>query len=222
MDAAEWDNAADPRPMLDRVPRAADTIRRRRLFACASARLVWHRLKARWRRAIDTAERYADGLASQADLAADLPERSWPTPMAEWVVHRAMLMSASLRAQGFSGVTEYVAASLAGDQGVAYAPEAHRDAHARMAGLVRCVFGNPFRPVALDAAWLPPTVKALAQAAYQERALPSGGLDLPRLQVLADALEEAGCPETALLDHLRGPGPHVRGCWAVDVVLGRK
>jgi len=39
--------------------------------------------------------------------------------------------------------------------------------------------------------------------------------------VLADALEEAGCAETALLDHLRAPGPHVRGCWALDHILGR-
>jgi hypothetical protein len=88
--------------------------------------------------------------------------------------------------------------------------------------LLRDLFGNPFRPVALDPAWLSPTVTALAQAAYEERSLPSGELDLARLKVLADAIEEAGCPDQAILDHLRGPGPHVRGCWPVDLVLGRK
>jgi hypothetical protein len=93
---------------------------------------------------------------------------------------------------------------------------------AARADLLRDLFGNPFRPVALDPAWLTPTVQALAQAAYEERVLPSGELDLARLKVLADSLEEAGCSQAAVLDHLRGPGPHVLGCWAVDLVLGRK
>ena len=60
----------------------------------------------------------------------------------------------------------------------------------------------------------------MARAAYEERFLPSGELDPARLSVLADALEEAGA-EGELLAHLRGPGPHVRGCWAVDLVLGK-
>jgi hypothetical protein len=92
--------------------------------------------------------------------------------------------------------------------------------------LVRCIFGLlPFRPFPpTDPAWLAwndGTVTRLAAAAYQERAMPSGQLDPTRLAVLADALEEAGCTEADLLGHLRGPGPHVRGCWVVDVVLGR-
>jgi hypothetical protein len=87
--------------------------------------------------------------------------------------------------------------------------------------VVRCIFGNPFRPVCIEPAWLTPTVTALATAAYEERILPSGELDPPRLTVLADALEEAGCTDAALLDHLRGPAPHVRGCWPLDLVLGR-
>jgi hypothetical protein len=62
-------------------------------------------------------------------------------------------------------------------------------------------------------------VLSLAEAAYQERLLPSGELDPQRLAVLADALEEAGA-EGDLLAHLRGPGPHVRGCWALDAALG--
>jgi len=65
-------------------------------------------------------------------------------------------------------------------------------------------------------------VVALAQAAYDERELPAGTLDLARLAVLADALEEAGCTAQTILDHLRGPGPHVRGCWAVDLILGKE
>ena len=82
------------------------------------------------------------------------------------------------------------------------------------------IFGNPFRPVALDSGWKSSTVLTLAQAAYDERALPSGHLDNARLGILSDALEEAGAAGE-ILAHLRSPGPHVRGCWAVDLVLGK-
>ena len=61
----------------------------------------------------------------------------------------------------------------------------------------------------------------MAQAIYDERELPSGHLDAARLAVLADMLEEAGCTDPELLGHLRGPGPHVLGCWALDAVLGK-
>jgi hypothetical protein len=64
-------------------------------------------------------------------------------------------------------------------------------------------------------------VLSLALAAYTDRNLPSGELDHARLAVLADALEEAGCSEQSLRDHLRSPGPHVRGCWALDLLLGK-
>jgi hypothetical protein len=91
-------------------------------------------------------------------------------------------------------------------------------------GLLRDLFGNPFRPVALEPAWLAwndGTIPKLAQAAYDDRLLPSGRLDPARLAILADALEEAGCSVTEILDHLREPDPHVRGCWAVDLLLGK-
>ena len=87
--------------------------------------------------------------------------------------------------------------------------------------LLRDVIGNPLRPVTIDPGLLKPTVTSLATAAYEERALPSGELDSSRLAVLADALEEAGCPDAEILDHLRSGGMHVRGCWCVDLILGR-
>jgi hypothetical protein len=90
------------------------------------------------------------------------------------------------------------------------------------ADLVREVFGNPIRPRRPDPAWLHPTVLSLAGAAYEERSMPAGELDPARLAVLSDALEEAGCTDEAILSHLRSPGPHVRGCWAVDLVLGKE
>jgi hypothetical protein len=76
------------------------------------------------------------------------------------------------------------------------------------------VFANPFRPTAVEPAWLTQTVTALAQDIYDERAF-------ERLPILADAVEEAGCTGAALLGHLRGSGAHVRGCWAVDLLLGK-
>jgi hypothetical protein len=90
------------------------------------------------------------------------------------------------------------------------------------AGLLRCVFGNPFRSLAVPHSWLTwdsGTVPRLARAVYDNRT-PAGTLDNDRLAVLADALEEAGCEDAEVLGHLRGPGPHARGCWPVDGLLG--
>src|SRR5262249_25586156 len=84
------------------------------------------------------------------------------------------------------------------------------------------IIGNPFRPIVFDNAWRTPTVAALATAAYEERELPDGTLDADRLAVLADALEDAGCDNADILSHLRGPGPHVRGCCVVDLLLGKE
>jgi hypothetical protein len=84
--------------------------------------------------------------------------------------------------------------------------------------LLRDIFGNPFRPVALDPAWLAwrgRTIPKLARAIYDERAF-------DRLPILADALEEAGCTDADLLGHLRLPAVHVRGCFAVDAVLRKE
>ena len=81
--------------------------------------------------------------------------------------------------------------------------------------LIHCIFGNPFRSVVADPAWLTPTVVSIAIAIYQDR-----GFD--RLPILADALEEAGCTNADLLLQCRQPGEHVRGCWVVDMLLGLK
>jgi hypothetical protein len=88
--------------------------------------------------------------------------------------------------------------------------------------LLRDLLGPlPFRDVRIDPAWLAwnnGTVRRLAEAAYQDRQLPSRHLDRARLGILADALEESGCDDAGFLGHLRSDGPHVRGCWAVDAV----
>jgi hypothetical protein len=80
--------------------------------------------------------------------------------------------------------------------------------------LLHDLFGNPFRPITLDPSWLTCTVVSLAQVVYDER-------KFDQLPILADALEEAGCNNAEILNHCRGPGPHSRGCWAVDAILGK-
>ncbi len=81
--------------------------------------------------------------------------------------------------------------------------------------LLHDTFGNPFRPVTVESGWLTSTVVSLAQAIYDER-------KFENMPILGDALEEAGCEEEQVLEHCRSAGPHVRGCWVVDLLLGKK
>jgi hypothetical protein len=86
---------------------------------------------------------------------------------------------------------------------------------AEQAALMRCIYGNPFRPTpSIDAAWKMRTVATLAQSIYNDRAF-------DRLPILADALEEAGGRDAEILAHCRQPGPHARGCWVIDLLLGK-
>jgi hypothetical protein len=80
--------------------------------------------------------------------------------------------------------------------------------------VIHDVLGNPFRPVILDTRWLTQTAIELARGIYAEPAF-------NRLPILADALEESGCDHAAILEHCRDPGPHWRGCWALDLILGK-
>ena len=77
------------------------------------------------------------------------------------------------------------------------------------------IFSNPFRPVTLDSTWLTSSVRKLGKAGYDDRTF-------DRLPILADALEEAGCTSSEMLDHFRSGGEHVRGCWALDLILEKQ
>jgi len=116
---------------------------------------------------------------------------------------------------------------MAAEEAADYASRSGRIAEepGALATLLRDIFPSPFRPSPSNALAVPgglgETVRTLTQAAYEHRLLPSGELDPARLTVLVDALLAAGYTEGVLLDHLRGPGPHVRGCFAVDWLLGR-
>jgi hypothetical protein len=97
-------------------------------------------------------------------------------------------------------------------------PEQNQTRRCEQSAFLRDRFGNPFRPFPSLApsvlAWNGGTVLKLAQSIYEERAF-------DRLPVLADALEEAGCTDAEVLTHRRSGGEHVRGCWVVDLVLGK-
>ena len=88
------------------------------------------------------------------------------------------------------------------------------EAEAEHASLLRDIFGNPFRPVTVDPSWLTSTVVAVARQMYESR-------DFSPMPILADALQDSGCEEERVLGHCRGPGPHVRGCWVCDLILGK-
>src|SRR5260370_42064094 len=95
---------------------------------------------------------------------------------------------------------------------------AEAEARVRQANLLREFFGNPLRPAAVDPGWLTwhgGMVRELAAVIFDEDAF-------GRLPILADALEDAGCTDQAILDHCRGGGAHVRGCWVVDLLLSKE
>jgi hypothetical protein len=205
----EWDRCTEPAPMLEFLRDSGKLSERKaRLFAAACCRGVWDQVgEPPTRGAVEVAERYADGLATAEELRRAYNEGIAVTMGPEDVTFGFAfwdaLKSCSRRA---------LASPL-------------RSCHpAVQVSLLREIFGNPFRPVSVDRAWLAwhgGAIPGLARVVYEERELPSGHLDAARLAVVADMLEESGCTDADLLAHLRGPGPHVRGCFAVDALLGR-
>ena len=167
----------------------------------------------RSRRAVEVAERYADGLATEAELRAASGRFAADTESDEgpWEDQR---FAAWWTVNSADNLTVNVGHYLRRLTRLGLPPAAQAD-------LLRCVFGNPFCPVPKAWAgdycpdWLTPAARGLAQAIYTDR-------DWAALPVLGDALEEAGCDDSALLAHLRGPGPHARGCWAVDLLLNKE
>jgi hypothetical protein len=238
MTEQEWLAYTDPREMLEAL-RAGGLLseRKARLFAVACGRRIWHlRPDELSRRLVEAMERYADGAATDEELDAAL---AW-FEVAECDCGSGHNDAAYDRT---AGVISQVARDLgephnaweaawwASDHASAAAAALAVNApawrtgraaeRAAQADLVRCVFGSilfrPLPPVAPAVlAWSGGTVARLAAGIYQER-----DFSPERLAVLADALEEAGCDQADVLAHLRGPGPHVRGCWAVDLLLGK-
>jgi hypothetical protein len=225
MTEAEWLAADDLKPMLALLQGKASD-RKLRLFACACCRRIWHLLADEASRtAVELAERYADGTATAT-------HRTTARAAAKRAVKRAVgveyLRAAEVAWCAIATRVQVRRVAEDGLPGYCYGGRRRDDLseqHSVQSGYIRCILGNPFRltpPV--NPAWLAwngGTVRTLAEAAYEERQLPEGSLDTARLALLADGLEDAGCGEAELLGHLRGPGPHVRGCWALDLLLGK-
>jgi hypothetical protein len=233
----EWNVRTDPKPMLEFLRWTGRASQRKlRLFMAACCRRVVHTFTQEEdigrEDAIEVAERYADGLADEdereatfADLTDGGPHRLWDECtnllLADFTQESPNDADAVECAIGAAAEARLDAVEERYDE----SEEIEQAEAAAQAALLREVFGNPFRPVAADPFWLAwngGAVVRLTWAVYDERELPSGRLDADRLAVLADKLEEAGCADPQLLGHLRSPGPHVRGCWGVDSLLGQE
>jgi hypothetical protein len=210
--------------------------RQRRLVAVALCRrLLEEMIDPESRRAVEVAERYADGLPDADEVEAAYPDacraasrrmeacqsaaegdsaRAWSV----WrLAYAAQLTCAP------HGLSELAGQLL--KRAIRLGTEYEEQERKAQCTRIRDIFGNPFRPrPVIPSAWLSwngGLIPKLAQTIYDERELPAGTLDSSRLAILADALEEAGCVNADILGHCRWPDEHVRGCWLIDLLLGK-
>jgi hypothetical protein len=248
MTDAEWQSGTDPTRMLaflQDTGRASD--RKLRLWACACVRRVLPlRADRRSREAVEVAEAYTDGRVAQrnlhawgwlreqaggmvalfyawdaattaacygAGMAADARAATDKEKVAAWeATFRRAWGAGATPSEAMAEADGAVPDSTSWLAGREAARTEEREAQAR---LVRDLFGPlPFRAVTLAPACRTPGIVALATAIYEAH-------DFARLPDLAAVLEAAGCTDAAVLGHLRGPGPHTRGCWALDLILER-
>jgi hypothetical protein len=246
----QWLSATEPYVLLRHlqqhlvITRVPGGRRRLRLFCCACCRQVWQLLDDGGRRAVEVSEQFAEGLVRKATLMSvwrqaqaarrvaeerrlrDAIDRGAGRPRHEVIeLNRAYFLAIAAEytaaprfaiqsAQIVSMNTAAAAARSPDGPG----PQALQANGAGQCDLLRDIFGNPFRPVAVGPAWLTwnnGLVRSLA------RTMSDGG-DFRGMPVLADALEEAGCASEDILHHCRRPGEHMRGCWVVDLLLGKE
>jgi hypothetical protein len=222
MTEEEWLECCDPGPMMEYLgDRLTD--RKLRLFACAWARRAWRLLgDERSRLAVEVAERFADGLASPSELllARNAAEQAWVAIPEHTGSRRAMRRSSKGRdSEKYAAkVAQNAADSVLSQARMRHAVTARPKTMSYLANALRDLSGpSPLRPVSLEPAWLAwngGAVIGLATSIYEDWCI-------DQLPVLADALEDAGCTDAKILSHLREPGPHFRGCWCVDLCLGR-
>ena len=240
MTEAEWLTCPDPEVMLKFLPGRPNE-RKLRLFACACARRVWSFMTERCSRdAVIAAEQFADGLGDRHTLdnarkaiRADFRNRQRCKVRQRAWIETANAERAEARAASWAGAWDTARETLRADAHAAACRTAYAAAityssvwgkkanrveeAARQVSILRDMFDNPFRTISVNSLWLgwnDNTVPRLAQAIYEQRAF-------DRLPILADALEEAGCTNADILNHCRQPGEHVRGCWVVDLMLGK-
>lgn len=241
MDADAWLTATNPYPMFDYLGRSVSP-RKLRLFGIACCRRIWKLMPDdECREAVILAERLVEGEASADDaerlcnrlkveylaLCDRLGTQDKDAHVRLWCIGAAKnllqaderyLQDAPIRAGDADLLRVWNSASSAvGHYYVQWVggppPDELYQEYQAQTDLLREILGNPLRPVAFDRSWRTEAAVALARGVHVDRAF-------DRLPVLADALEDAGCADADLLGHCRGMGSHLRGCWAVDQVLG--
>ena len=214
MTEEEWESTDHTQRMIFSIPKPLATHRKFRLFMAACCRVALHRHRPEVLEAIDLAEQFADGRVSMTELIqmwGQFREIRTSLPIVRLLCPDLTQMSDTAEQFCRQSGGWVIGPNLID-------PEGHKRHVVRLQqrnGLLRCIFGNPFRPVAFDPLWRTETAVALAAGIYADRAF-------DRLPILADALEEAGCDHADVLTHCRGPRPHARGCWVVDAVLGKE
>jgi hypothetical protein len=237
MTEANWLTATDPYDMLLSFP--AEWARRKLwLYGCACVRRAWDLIRdPRTRACVEAAEAVVDGHAGEHRIGEawqvfEAAENAGPLAddrgMDSHEVIRNLLVfvdpaaALSIASEIAEGVGAAAAWSIPAGPAGGWSEDRRRafDAakwaeRAAQAALLRDVFGNPYRPPTFDPQWRSNDAAALAVAIYQDRAF-------DRLPLLSDALMDAGCDSADILAHCRDNGPHVRGCWVVDLVLGKE
>jgi hypothetical protein len=203
MTEIEWLSCPDPKVMLEFL-RGKTHERKLRLFA-----VVCRREYMRFRPDIP-----ADSLTSKYAEITELYVDGEVT-IKEWDEVRECIHGTFHHPDAYNHATDEIHTATC----CCYTDESTRDAETRielafLASIIHDIFANPFRPVTVDPRWLTETAVALANGIYEERAF-------DRMPILADALEDAGCDHADILSHCRGDGPHVRGCWVLDLLLGK-
>ncbi len=224
MTEAEWHTSDDPFALLRDLP-GVGTQRKERLLilaACERNPRPFREINAAEPLAL--AARLVEGTADAAErkrerqrLMAGWSEAAWP--VAHYIAHQLLARRRVSAARLFWNVIELSrqVAFVTGREGRVVMVDPRGAEMAERAALAhdcRDMFGNPFRPISLEPRWQTETVVALAAGIFADRAF-------DRMPILADALEEVGCDNTDILAHCRGDGPHVRGCWVVDLLLGK-
>lgn len=227
MTEQEWMECNNPQKMLAYLRwKASD--RKLTLFKTAIGRHIWHLLEDETcRHAIVSAERFAEGLITREELREAIPPRtSNYAGTIAFLSREAAVYVACLGRENNPEVdacryaqvaSQAVAGTLVGE--VCWATRcspAMAVEYARHASLVRDIFGPlPFRRATIDPAWLSPSVTQLAQTIYEERAF-------HHLPIFADLLQESGCTDADILNHCRQSSEHVRGCWCLDLIIGKE
>lgn len=224
----------DPEAMIKAL-RGRVSSRKWRLLAVALCRHVYPaaKLTAPRRDTVEVVERFADGAAKREDLAVEQgaslarlarasADVGWNSRVYEEVIWGAAQTSAygaastvARQVVDASATAVLEGHSFTASSGWTAYHKAETLARGQVVELIREVCGHAGREAAFDAAWRTPEVRALAGDLYSARAAEG-------LAYIGDALEEAGCADAELLGHLRGGGRHVRGCWALDLALGRE